>query len=213
MRKHRRRQKARGGLAGGRVLVVPQARSQRACEPGIEVSLNVGPGPAGQLITSGFIAHTGLRLLQGALLAQRLQFVSTSRGAGGFAQFGVPSCDGCGVCRELVLDDDVVVRVVHAADGGEQLGDPLPLSEFGRPPLIEGQILIPCILPILPTGVLERGHSLAVRHATGATADRAAPHLRPVDHRAGHGRCSTGLWNVAVGGGHAHQVSPICQRE
>jgi hypothetical protein len=91
----------------------------------------------------------------------------------------------------LLLDDDVAVRVVHAAGPGEQLLDPPLFRELGRPALIEGEILTPGVLPLLEAGVLERGRGLRVRHATGTAPDRAAAHLRPVDLYGG-GRAGEG---------------------
>ncbi|MDX3403425.1 hypothetical protein [Streptomyces sp. ME01-18h] len=64
VREDRRRQKAGGFLAGGRVTVVPEARGQGVREPGVDIGLDVPAGSPGELVTDGFVPGTGLGLLQ-----------------------------------------------------------------------------------------------------------------------------------------------------
>lgn len=81
-------EKAGGGFAGGRVAVVPAVYGQGAGEPGVDVGLDVAAGAAGELVAYGLVALSGLGLVQGAELAQRLELVGAGRDPHRFAQLG-----------------------------------------------------------------------------------------------------------------------------
>ncbi len=131
MHEDRRREKAGGILAGGRVTVVPEVRGQSERQPGVDVGLDVPVGSPDQFVPDGFVPGTGLGLLQRPKLAQRLELVGAGRDPGGLAQF---TFRGRGIGGELGLDDVTGVRVAGGArDGvGERLGDALPLRELRR---------------------------------------------------------------------------------
>ncbi|MCG7527136.1 hypothetical protein MHW47_22155, partial [Streptomyces sp. OfavH-34-F] len=134
VRENRRREKADGGFAVGRVAVVPEVRGQGVGEPGIDVGLDVPAGSPREFVPDGFVPDARLGLLQRAELAQGLELIGASRDPGGFAQFGLAGGGGRGFGCELGLDDIVGVRVVDGARrrGGEQLVDALPLRELRR---------------------------------------------------------------------------------
>ncbi|WP_234351450.1 hypothetical protein [Streptomyces sp. XY413] len=184
----RRGQKAGGGLAGGRVGVVPEARGQGAREPGVDVGLDVPARAAGEFVAYGFVAFGRLGLVQGVEVPQHLEVVGAGRDPHGFAQLGLPS-GGCrGVGGELGLDDVVDVRVVDGArpGGAEQRGGALPLRELRRAAELVGQVQ-PRFLEGRRDGA--GVHPLrSAPYGTAADAGRVDRLARRSDARGGGGR-------------------------
>ncbi|MEU6175807.1 hypothetical protein ABZ832_28350 [Streptantibioticus parmotrematis] len=117
---------------------------------------------------------------------------------------------GSPVSGELVLDDNVGLRVVDAAGGDEQLRDALPPSDFGRAAFIVGQVLAVAVHVLLKPGVLERGRGIGDGHPGGAAAHRAAADLGLVDRPAGRGRAGRREAPAAGSGNRgAHGSLPI----
>ncbi|MGW5974441.1 hypothetical protein [Streptomyces sp. NPDC055186] len=145
MREDRRWKKAGGLVAGGRVAVAPEVRSQGVGEPGVDVAPDVPAGPPGQFVAHGFVPVAGLCLLQRAELAQRLEFVGTGGDPLLLAYGGLAIGGGRSFGGELRLDNVVCIRGVDGArrDGGEQLGEALPLRELRPAADVVGQVLEP----------------------------------------------------------------------
>ncbi|MFF4829349.1 hypothetical protein ACFY20_41880 [Streptomyces sp. NPDC001312] len=187
VREDRRCQKVGGGLAGGRVAVMPEAAR-----------------PAGEFVARGFVAGAGLGLLQRAQLAQRLELIGAGRDPGGFAQLGFPG-GGCGFGGELGLDDVVGVRVVNGARGcgGEQLRDALPLRELRPAADVVGQVLVQRVLPCVEPGVLEGRRDGANVHALRPAPHDAAADAGGVDRLVGRGN-ARGERSASTAAGRPH---------
>jgi hypothetical protein len=119
----RARQEVGGGLAGGGVGVVPAVVGQGACEPGVDVRLDVVAGAAGEQVAYGFVAFSGCCLRQGTELTQHLQLVGAGLDPRLLPQFGLACGGGRGVGGQFRTDDVVRARVVNRARAGcgEQL--------------------------------------------------------------------------------------------
>ncbi|MGW1658449.1 hypothetical protein [Streptomyces atratus] len=185
----RRRQKAGGPLAGGRVTVVPEVHGQGVREPGVDVALHVPARAAREFVADRFVALARLGLLQRAQLPQRLELIGAGFDPGCFAQLAFPGGGGRGFGGELGLDDVVGVRVVDGARrrGGEQLVQALPLRELRAAAVVVGQVLVPRVLPRAEPRFLEGRRDGADVHALGTAAHHAPADAGGVDRLAGRG--------------------------
>ncbi|WP_329331830.1 hypothetical protein OIU91_40765 [Streptomyces sp. NBC_01456] len=172
MGEQRRRQEAGGGFLRARVAVVPEVRGEGCASHPSTSAWGVPAPAAGEFVPDGFVALSGLGLLQRAPIAQRLELIGAGGHALRFPCGGFVACGGCDVGGALVLDRSVGGRVVDAAGLGEQPDDALPLGEFGRAALVLSQILVAGVLPGEEVGVLQPGRRLRVRHPGGAAARR-----------------------------------------